>query len=123
MRVLVDTSVWIGHWRKNDAVFAELLSTAAVLTHPFVIGELACGNLDNRAFVLKALEELPNAVTATHDETLRLIERHKLWGRGIGWIDAHLVASALLSNCMLWTSDKKLDHAAADSGVKRYRNT
>ena len=121
--VLADTSVWIGHWRKNDVAFAELLSTAAVLTHPFVIGELACGNLKDRAVILRDLGELPRVTKATDDETLRLVEERKLWGRGIGWIDAHLIASALLSNCMFWTLDHKLDHAAAHSGVKRYQNS
>ncbi len=121
MMVLADTSVWTGHWRKNDVAFAKLLRTAAVLTHPFVVGELACGNLKERAVILKSLEELPRVATATHVEALRLIERRNLWGRGIGWMDAHFLASALLSNCMFWTLDERLDQAAAISGVKRYR--
>lgn len=122
MMVLADTSVWIAHWRKSDTAFAELLTSGAVLTHPFVIGELACGNLSNRAFVLRNLKELPRAVAATHDETLLLIDQRKLWARGIGWIDAYLLASALLSSCALWTLDRRLDEAAAECGVKRYQD-
>jgi predicted nucleic acid-binding protein len=119
--VLVDTSVWIGHFRKYSPELAELLDEATVLTHPFVLGELACGNMKNRGAVLSNLELLPAAVAATHEETLRLIEDHRLWGRGIGWVDAHLLASALLSNCALWTFDERLDQAASAAGVKRHQ--
>jgi hypothetical protein len=119
--VLVDTSVWIDHFRRNSPALAELLDEGVVLTHPFVLGELACGNMKNRGAVLSNLELLPAAVSATHEETSRLIEDHKLWGRGIGWVDAHLLASALISNCALWTLDDKLDRTAGAAGVKRYR--
>ena len=91
------------------------------MVHPFVMGELACGNLKNRARILNDLEALPSAVAATQQEVLRLVESRKLWGLGIGWIDAHLVASALLSNCQLWTLDGKLVRAAAAVEVKVYR--
>ncbi|MGA2186178.1 MAG: PIN domain-containing protein [Bryobacteraceae bacterium] len=120
--VLVDTSVWIDHFRRNSPALAELLDEATVLTHPFVLGELACGTMKNRDAVLSSLEALPVAVPATHGETLRLIEDHRLWGRGIGWVDAHLLASALLSNCALWTLDEKLDRTASAAGVKRYQS-
>ena len=120
--VLVDTSVWIDHFRRNSPALAELLNEATVLTHPFVLGELACGNMKNRGAILGSLEALPVAVPATHKETLRLIEDHRLWGRGIGWVDAHLLASALLSNCALWTLDEKLDRTANAAGVKRSRD-
>src|SRR5208337_1774107 len=99
----------------------ELLSEALVLVHPFIVGELACGNLQNRTRVLSDLEALPPAVSATHEEVRRLIEDRKLWGLGIGWIDAHLLASALLSNCQFWTLDGRLVRAAAAAGVKLYR--
>jgi len=90
------------------------------MVHPFVVGELACGNLNARARILGDLEALPSAVSATHEEVIRLVEARKLWGLGIGWIDVHLLASALLSNCQLWTLDGKLVQAAAVAGVKLY---
>ena len=120
--ILVDTSVWIAHFRKGGSGLAELLSEALVLVHPFVVGELACGDLRNRARILSDLEALPSAVSATHQEVMRLIEDRKLWGLGIGWVDGHLLASALLSNCQLWTLDTRLVRAAAAAGVKLYRS-
>lgn len=120
--ILVDTSVWIAHFRKGGSGLAELLSEALVLVHPFVVGELACGDLRNRARILSDLEALPSAVSATHQEVMRLIEDRKLWGLGIGWVDGHLLASALLSNCQLWTLDTKLVRAAAAAGVELYRS-
>ena len=119
--ILVDTSVWIAHFRKGRSRLGELLSEALVMVHPFVMGELACGNLKNRARILSDLEALPSAVSATHEEVMRLIEDRKLWGLGIGWIDAHLLASALLSDCRFWTLDGRLLRAAAAAGVKLYR--
>lgn len=107
--VLVDTSVWIEHFRKGHAGLAALLNQASVLMHPFVLGELACGNLQKRARILGDLAELPRALAAIDEEVLQLIEERKLWGCGIGWVDAHLVASALLSNCRLWTLDERLN--------------
>jgi predicted nucleic acid-binding protein len=117
--VLVDSSVWIEHFRKGHPALATLLNEASVLMHPFVLGELACGNLKKRAEILRDLEELPQAIAATHEEALDLMSKRKLWGRGIGWIDAHLLASALLSRCRLWTLDARLDRIAADVGVRR----
>jgi hypothetical protein len=116
--ILVDTSVWIDHFRTGDAVLGKLLSEGQVLTHPFVAGELACGNLKNRKLILADLNELPLAVSATHEEVLRLIENRKMWGKGIGWIDAHLLASALLTDCRLWTLDQRLSRAAEDAGIQ-----
>ena len=118
--ILVDTSVWVDHFRTGSPVLGDLLGRALVLTHPFVIGELACGSLKNRARILVDLNALPLAVAPAHEEVLRLIEVRKLWGRGIGWIDAHLLASALLSHCRLWTLDRQLDRAASRVGVKAY---
>ncbi|MDR3674524.1 MAG: VapC toxin family PIN domain ribonuclease, partial [Acidobacteriota bacterium] len=99
----------------------DLLTRALEMAHPFVIGELACGNLKNRAGILSDLETLPFAVSATHEEVMRLVDVRKLWGLGMGWIDAHLLASALLSNCQFWTLDGKLVRAASAAGVKIYR--
>ncbi len=119
--ILVDTSVWIAHFRKGGTRLAALLSEALVMVHPFVLGELACGNLENRARILSDLEALPPPFSATHGEVMRLVEDRKLWGLGIGWIDAHLLASALLSNSRLWTLDRRLVRAANAAGVKLYR--
>ena len=119
--ILVDTSVWIAHFRVGRSKLGDLLSQVVVMVHPFVVGELACGNLKRRARILIDLEALPAAASATHEEVMRLVEVRKLWGLGIGWIDAHLLASALLSNCQLWTLDGKLARAAAAVGVDLYR--
>ncbi len=100
---------------------AELLEHGLVLTHPVVVGELACGNLKNRKSLLKDMSALPEAVLAASDEVLTLIENRKLWGRGIGWIDANLLASALISNCRLWTLDERLKDVCHDAGVKLLR--
>jgi predicted nucleic acid-binding protein len=118
--VLADTSVWIDHFRRHRPSLAALLDRALVLMHPFVLGELGCGNLTNRTVILSSCAELPFAERATDEETLRLIDGRKLWGRGIGWIDAHLLASALLSNCELWTLDERLRRTAHAAGVILY---
>lgn len=99
----------------------RLLNEGAVLMHPFVVGELACGNLKDRASILRDLEALPSVVCATHAEVMRLLEYWALWGSGIGWIDAHLLASALLSQCRLWTLDERLNRSAAGIGVILYQ--
>ena len=110
--VLADTSVWIEHLRRGHAGLVECLTDGLVLMHPFISGELACGNLKDRGAVLVGLDALPAAKLATHPEVLELMERHKLWGRGLGWVDVHLLASALLSNCRFWTIDKRLAQVA-----------
>jgi predicted nucleic acid-binding protein len=115
---LVDSSVWIGHLRAASAELRGLLEGGLVLMHPFVIGELACGGMKNRKRILADLNELPLAVSATHEEVMRLLDRQTLWSKGIGWVDAHLIASALLSDCRLWTLDAKLASAAASAKVK-----
>ena len=112
--VLVDTSVWIAHFREGQPVLAELLSDGLVLMHPFVSGELACGNLKDRASILSDFRSLPSAQCASDIEVMSLIENRRLWGRGLGWIDAHLLAAALLSGCRFWTLDKRLGTAAAE---------
>jgi predicted nucleic acid-binding protein len=119
--ILVDTSVWIDHFRSGGSKLGHLLSQTQVMVHPFVIGELACSNFKNRTRILGDLEVLPSALSATHEEVLRLIEVRNLWGLGIGWIDAHLLASAILSKCQLWTLDAKLLRAATAAGINPYR--
>lgn len=94
-----------------------LLSADAILTHPAVIGELACGTLRDRKGILESLAELPTASCASDAEVMALVERRGLYGRGIGWVDAQLLASALLSECALWTLDKALARVAADIGL------
>ena len=107
--ILVDTSVWIDHLRAGDDELAALLNGSRVLMHPFVLGELACGNLRNRELVLRLLKDLPRAAVATDEEVLFFIERHALMGRGIGYVDAHLLAAVTLSDsARLWTRDKGL---------------
>jgi predicted nucleic acid-binding protein len=110
--ILVDTSVWIDHLRKDNDRLRDLLLDEQVFAHPFVIGELACGNLRNREEILGLLAALPQAEPAQHEEVLRLLDAKGLGGKGLGWVDAHLLASAMLSGCTLWTLDKTL-HAAA----------
>ena len=95
--ILVDTSVWVGHLRVGEATLAALLDAGQVLVHPFVIGELALGTLRQRASVLALLQDLPTAVVATDQEVMRFIERHSLAGQGIGYVDAHLLASFIPS--------------------------
>jgi predicted nucleic acid-binding protein len=111
--ILVDTSVWIDHLRSGNRRLQSLLEDAEVLVHPFVVGELACGTLRNREEVLTLLQALPEAQAAEHDEVMRVVERERLYGRGIGWIDAHLLASARLSSASLWTLDKRLSKIAS----------
>ena len=115
--VLADTSIWVEHFRRGEPALAKRLSDGLVLMHPFVTGELACGNLKNRSAILTDLEALPPARVASNPEVRQLVEERKLWGRGLGWIDAHLLASALLSNCQFWTLDKRLEHTAAELGL------
>ncbi len=120
--ILVDTCVWIQHFRKSPSDLTPLLEKGLVLTHPFIVGELACGSLRNRARVLEDLQTLPSAALATESEVMRLIETRRLWSSGIGWIDAHLLASALISNCEFWTLDARLVRAASAAGVRRFPN-
>ena len=113
--ILVDTTVWIDHLRSAEPALAEALEGGRVLIHPFVLGELACGNLENRSEVLRLLGDLPAAPTATDSEALEFIERHSLSGRGIGYIDVHLLASTALDGAArLWTRDRRLSAAAAE---------
>jgi hypothetical protein len=115
--ILADTSVWVGHLRAASPHLQLALEEGRMLAHPLVIGELACGNLRQRTVILEALQALPSATPATHEEVLRLVEDRRLWGRGLGWIDAHLLASARLTGCRLWTLHRRLRRAARDLGV------
>jgi predicted nucleic acid-binding protein len=112
--VLVDTSLWIAHFREGQAALADLLSDGLVLMHPFVAGELVCGNLKKRTAILSDLAALPVVTRASDTEVMHLVEDRRLWGRGLGWIDVHLLAAALLSHCRLWTLDKRLESAASE---------
>jgi predicted nucleic acid-binding protein len=106
--MLVDTSVWVDHLRRRNATLVGLLEQAQVWTHAFVVGELACGNLAQRNKVLSALVALPHAPVASHDEVLGFLETHHLMGRGLGWVDVHLLVSARLGRLPFWTLDKRL---------------
>ncbi len=115
--ILVDTSVWIGHFRVGNPRLENLLLDNAVITHPFIVGELACGSLKNRQAIMSLLRTLPEAVSADHDEVLDLLENEHLYGRGIGWMNAHLLASARLSRAGIWTLDRTLARIASDLGI------
>ena len=115
--MLADTSVWIQHLRKGEPALRGRLVEGLILMHPFVAGELACGNLRNRTAILSDLQTLPPAVLASNAEVLRLLEDRQLWGRGLGWVDLHLLASAMLSKCEFWTLDKRLAQAAKELGL------
>lgn len=111
--ILVDSSVWVDHLRAGEPSLVELLNNSQVLMHPFVVGELACGNLKNRKVVLSLLQDLPTVPVATDEEVLFFIERHGLMGRGIGYVDAHLLAAVVLAGTeQLWTRDKRLGSVA-----------
>lgn len=114
--VLVDTSVWVSHFRVGESHFQTLLNRTEVLTHPFIVGELACGHLKARKEILSLLSALPSVPVVDHPEILHFIERRHLMGRGIGFVDVHLLASAQLAGVSLWTSDGRLKRAA--SGLK-----
>ena len=111
--ILVDTSVWIDHLKGNDPVRADLLGNGRVLAHSFVTGELALGSLHQRRTVLESLQDLPQATVASDDEVMMLIEREQLYGLGIGFVDAHLLAAVRLTpGALLWTRDRRLRQAA-----------
>lgn len=115
--MLVDTSVWVDHLRRGDRALAALLEDGAVEIHPFVIGELALGGLRADDEVRRLLAALPAAPMARHEEVLYLVAEHGLAGSGIGWVDAHLLASSLLGGIELWSRDRRLQAAARDLGV------
>ena len=106
--VIVDTSIWITHLREGLPRLKDLLLKNIVLCHPFIIGELACGDINNRKEILSLLEDLPQPKIASHQQILYFIESKKLMGKGLGFIDMHLLASAYLSKVLIWTEDNKL---------------
>jgi predicted nucleic acid-binding protein len=110
--VLVDTSIWVTHLRQGSRQLEKLLMDAEVMCHPFIIGELACGNLKNRNEIISLLQSLPSAPTIEFDEFIFFINRNHLMGKGIGFVDVHLLASAQLTGIPLWTADKRLRSAA-----------
>jgi predicted nucleic acid-binding protein len=115
--VLVDTSVWVDHLRRRNAELCERLESAQVWTHQFIVGELACGNLRQRTAVLSSLAALPHAPVVDHEEVLRLVNDRRLMGTGLGWIDMHLLAAAIIADLPFWTLDKRLAAAAHDLGL------
>jgi hypothetical protein len=110
--MLVDTSVWVDHLRRGNPQLRDLLNRGEVECHPFIVGELACGSLHRRAEILSLLQALPCVPVCSHNEVFLFVERRRLMGRGIGWIDAHLLASALLARSPLWTHDRRLSEIA-----------
>ncbi len=115
--MLVDTSVWVDHLRRGNADLASALEAGEVWCHAFVQGELACGHLINRRHILSLLAALPQAPEATHAEALAFLEARGLMAKGLGWVDVHLLASALLAGLPLWTLDRPLARAAAQLGM------
>ena len=115
--VLVDTSVWVAHLRHGAIGLEALLHGGQVVCHPFVVGELACGNLQNRSEIISLLQTLPGAIRAEPEEIMKFIENYRLMGKGLGYIDIHLLASAMLTGIPLWTLDKKLHEVAIKLGL------
>lgn len=114
--ILVDTSIWIDHLRGDTPALSILLESGQCACHPFVIGELACGNLGNRREILGLLQALPALSPASHEETLFFIERHQLMGRGIGYVDSHLLAAVAIGGAHVWTRDRRLREIALEFG-------
>jgi predicted nucleic acid-binding protein len=115
--VLVDTSVWVAHLRDGAIGLDALLMDGHVVSHPFIVGELACGDLENRSEILTLLNALPMATDAEHEEVMQFIENHNLMGRGLGFIDMHLLVSGILSEASLWTLDKRLHQVSSELGL------
>jgi predicted nucleic acid-binding protein len=116
--VLVDTSVWVAHLRSGNVGLENLLNNGHVVCHLFIIGELACGNLLNRVEILSLLQALPLANQAEHEEVIQFIENYSLMGKGLGYVDMHLLVSAALTKIPIWTLDKKLGEVSSRLGLK-----
>ena len=116
--ILADTSVWVDHFRRGNARLADLLQSGEILCHSFVVGELACGNLRSRRTTLSLLRSLPGATAATDSEAQAFIDARRLMGRGLGYVDVHLLASASLEGAGLWTLDRRLARAARELGLE-----
>jgi len=117
--ILVDTSIWIDHLNKSHPELVHYLNNGIVCTHPFIIGELACGNIINRTEVMTLLKALPCLDTVLESEVLMLLESQQLYGRGLGYIDIHLIATALINNVKLWTRDKTLNSIARKLNISK----
>jgi len=115
--VLVDTSVWVSHLRRGNSRLQELLEEGTVVSHPFVVGELACGNIGNRVEIISLMQSLPTLDVVEHEELLLFIEHSQMMGKGLGFVDVHLLAAAMLAGVPLWTQDKKLNQACFRLGV------
>ena len=115
--VLVDTNIWINHFRKTEPGLVALLNSGSVVCHPFIIGELAAGNLKNRAEILSLFQAMPSAPMIEPEEYLEFVEVRNLMGKGLSFVDIHLLASAVLSGVPFWTGDKRLSKAANELGV------
>lgn len=116
--ILVDSSIWIDHLRATDARLSALLVRNEAVVHPFVLGELLLGMVANRPALMETFGDLPQAKVATPDEVLVLIDRHRLYGRGIGYVDAHLIASTLLmTETRVWSRDRRLMTIAGELGI------
>lgn len=116
--VLVDTSVWVEHLRSGRIGLDSLLNKGTVVCHLFIVGELACGNLSNRVEILTLLQALPLTDHAEHEEVMRFVENHSLMGKGLGYIDMHLLVSAILTKVPIWTLDKKLKGVSSKLGLE-----
>jgi len=110
--VLVDTSVWVDHLREGNARLEAVLNEGTVVCHPFIVGEIACGTIRNRIEILSLLQSLPMGETAEQNEVLQFIEHNQLAGKGLSYVDVHLLASAALTGVPLWTLDRKLKQAS-----------
>lgn len=120
--ILADTSIWIDHFRRGDAELRRVIKDDRLLCHPAVIGELALGSLRDRGSVMTFLAAQRGAIVATHDEVMTMIDRHGIFSMGVGYTDAHLLASVLLDQrAALWTRDKRLRAAAEKAGVSLHR--
>ena len=116
--ILVDTSVWIKHLREGEASLAQLLEQGLVACHPFIIGEIACGGIKNRNEIISLLNHLPSTDILDHSDIMEFIEYRKIMNKGIGYIDVHLLASALVSETPLWTFDKALKRVANQLSIE-----
>lgn len=115
--VLVDTNIWINHFHRAEQGLVALLNTGSVVCHPFIVGELAAGIIKNRVEILSLFQALPSAPVVEQEEYLEFLEIRNLMGKGLGFVDIHLLASAVLSGALLWTGDKRLATAAKNLGV------
>lgn len=115
--MLVDTSIWVEHLRHGQLGLISLLHRAEVHCHVFIIGELACGSISHRSEILQLLRRLPSVPIVEDEEVMTFVERHHLMGCGVGWVDLHLLASAVLENVLLWSTDRRLAAIAQSLGV------